>query len=123
MARSWTLPFLDAGQSSTHAKPEVPKCIFSQVAQYPQQSGCAVTAALCRLYPYCRIYFGTSLDVLDILLMSMSFQRKYPPSQPAPGATYWLLFRGSDILAQVNDDALTLPQSDDPAIAALSPES
>ena len=40
--------------------------------------------------------------------MAISFERMYPPSHPAEGPAYWLLFRGSDLVVQEQDVGLTL---------------
>jgi len=49
-----------------------------------------------------------------------AFQRMYPPSAPTPGAAYWFLFRGHDLLVQAQDDSLKLPLIDDAAAVPLN---
>jgi hypothetical protein len=52
-----------------------------------------------------------------------AFQRMYPPSVPTPGAAYWFLFRGHDLLVQAQGDGLKLPLMDETAAETLNPGS
>ncbi len=51
--------------------------------------------------------------------MTTSFERLYPPSQPAAGLAIWLLFRSGELVVQEQDNNLTLLRIDDDTLAAL----